>query len=254
MGDESFLPSNLSILGLIDKLNMAYEIKKRYLINSEENPSNTNKGNQFATFSNKRNSKNQIMNALKEYIQNIVSLTNVEWQEMEACTETLTLDKTDILINANSSFKKEIFVQKGIVRAFIVDNDGNEKTTAFFSKGEFLSLYSFRTKNGLSLYTYQALNPSSLILLDTEKFSTLLKKTDKLKALVKAVKGKETVRLSNRDTCLLQVRGEDKYNKFRQYHPNIESEIAHHYIASYLGITPVSLSRIRTKLGINEYH
>lgn len=190
------------------------------------------------------------MTALRDYIENLVSLTKDEWEQIEACTEKITLGKTDILINVNAKFKKEIFVEKGIVRAFIIDNDGNEKTTAFFRKNEFISMNSFRTKNGLSLYTYQALNPSSLILVDTAQFSSLLNQLDKLKHLVKEVKGKETVRLSNRDECLLQVRAEEKYNKFRQFYPNIESEIAHHYIASYLGITPVSLSRIRKKLGI----
>jgi CRP-like cAMP-binding protein len=194
------------------------------------------------------------MIALKDYIETFVSLTKDEWEQIEACTEKITLGKTDILINANSRFKKEIFVEKGIVRAYMVDNDGNEKTTAFFPKKEFISMNSFRTKNGLSLYTYQALNPSSLILIDTSKFSVVLNQLDKLKRLVKEVKGKETIRLSNRDECLLQVRAERKYIKFRQFYPNIESDIAHHYIASYLGITPVSLSRIRNKLGISEFH
>jgi CRP-like cAMP-binding protein len=192
------------------------------------------------------------MIALKNYIENLVSLNQDEWEQIEACGETITLGKTDILINANSRFKKEVFVQKGVVRAFIVDNDGNEKTTAFFRKNEFISMNSFRSKNGLSLYTYQALNPTSLILINTDKFSILLNQLEKLKRLVKEVKGKETIRLSNRDECLLQVRAEEKYIKFRQFYPNIESDIAHHYIASYLGITPVSLSRIRKKLGISE--
>lgn len=192
------------------------------------------------------------MNALRDYIEKLVLLTKDEWDQIEACAEKTTLSKADILIHANRRFKKEIFVQKGIVRAFIVDNGGNEKTTAFFRKNEFISMNSFRTKDGLSLYTYQALSPSSLILIDTAKFSILLNQLDKLKQLVKEVKGKETVRLSNRDECLLQVRAEEKYNKFRQFYPNIESDIAHHYIASYLGITPVSLSRIRKKLGINQ--
>jgi CRP-like cAMP-binding protein len=194
------------------------------------------------------------MIALRNYIENLVSLTEDEWEQIEGCTEKVTLDKTEAVINANSRFKKEIFVQNGVVRAFIIDNDGNEKTTAFFRRNEFISTSALRTKNGLSLYTYQALNPTSLILIDSDEFAILFNRLKKLKHLVKEVKGNETVRLSNRDECLLQTRAEEKYRKFRQFYPDIESEIAHHYIASYLGITPVSLSRIRTKLGINEPH
>lgn len=201
-----------------------------------------------------KNYQTHIMIALKEYIEKIIPLTQNEWEQIEACTNKKSIGKTEILINQNSRFNKEVFVQKGCVRSFIVDNDGNEKTTGFFQENEFISTNSFRTKNGVSLFTYQAITPVSLILIDSDLFSRLLNEHDKFKRLVKEVKGKESERLSNRDDCLLQVRAEEKYNKFRLFYPKLESEIAHHYIASYLGITPVSLSRIRKKLEIDTTH
>jgi CRP-like cAMP-binding protein len=194
------------------------------------------------------------MNGLKQYIETMFSLSADEWEQIAACTEKITLDKSNILIHKDAGFKKEIFVQEGIMRAYFMDADGNEKTTGFFRKNEFVTMFATRTKNGRSLYTYQALNPSTLILINRERFSALLSQIHKLKQLVKEVKEKETYRLSNRDECLLQVRAKEKYSKFREFYPGIESEIPHYYIASYLGLTPVSLSRIRKKLGILDHH
>lgn len=194
------------------------------------------------------------MTGLKAYIGSIISLTNEVWEQIAVCGEKLAVDKTGIFIHKGSRFKKEIFVQEGTIRAFITDSDGNEKTTAFFQKNDFVSTNSLRTHKGHSLYSYQALSPASLIMIDTDKFAVLLSQFSTLNQLVKVVKEKETDRLSNRDDCLLQVRAEEKYAKFRQYYPHLESEISHHYIASYLGITPVSFSRIRKKAGIIESH
>ncbi|GGD07144.1 Crp/Fnr family transcriptional regulator [Hyunsoonleella pacifica] len=188
------------------------------------------------------------MKQLKKHIEQTLLLTPAEWKSIEECCEYIALKKNEIFIPLNTVFNKEVFVENGIARAFLIDQDGNEKSVAFFKENEFITTNALRTKNGRSNYTFQVLTQASLILLDSKKFQCLLNENNKLTQLVKAVKEKENNRLAKRDECLLQVRALDKYKKFQSCYPNIDAKIANHYIASYLGITAVSLSRIRKKL------
>lgn len=191
------------------------------------------------------------MNNLKAHILQLLSFSEPEWQEIAECCTARELQKGEVFIDKGAKCNHEVYISAGVVRAFLIDEDGNEKTTAFFKANEFLSTSAHRTnRSGCSLYTYQAVSNAQLVFLNSEMFSKLYLKHDKLKKLVADVKEREVLRINNRDEILLQVRAEEKYKKFREYMPNLEFEIAHHYIASFMGITPVSLSRIRKKMGI----
>lgn len=187
------------------------------------------------------------MENLKSYINAILHVSTDEWQEIEACAVHRTLKKGEILVQKNARFNQEVFVESGILRAFLVDEEGNEKSTGFFLEREFMGMSTLRTKNGCSIYDYQALSPASVVLLDATKFRSVLGKSPKLTALGRLLKEKEKDRLLARDECLLQMKGIDKYQKFSTCYPGLEDLISHQHIASYLGITHISLSRIRKK-------
>ena len=141
-----------------------------------------------------------------------------------------------------------MFLEEGIVRGFLIDEDGNEKSTAFFQQGEFVSMLALRTQNGFSLYNYQALSPVKLLLFDSKRLKRSLSESKTRIVLGKEIKERESRRLLDRDECLMQVKAAEKYRKFVGYYPSLEGKISQHYIASYLGITPVSLSRIKKTL------
>lgn len=158
------------------------------------------------------------------------------------------LKKEEDLVKQDSIFNKEVFIEEGIMRACIIDDEGNEKSVAFFQAGEFMSTSTLRTKNGRSIHHYQAMCKTNVLLFEPQELRTFLSKNNALSAIGKAIKENEIERMNNRDKCLLQVKARNKYLNFLKYYPNLEMSISQKHIASYLGITSVSLSRIKSDL------
>jgi CRP-like cAMP-binding protein len=175
-------------------------------------------------------------------------LNEVEWQILQALAAMQHLKKNEQIVAAGQHCDQEVFIEKGIVRAYLIDDEGNDKSTAFFQAGAFMSTSTLRTQNGRSLYNYQALCDTTVWIFNSTALKTTLSSSKKLMAIGKSIKEKELARLNNRDRCLMQVKASDKYLKFIHFYPDLESLIAQRHIASYLGITPVSLSRLKKEL------
>lgn len=184
----------------------------------------------------------------------ITSVNEHEWASITNIGTTVHLKKDQIIFRKGDPNNKEVFLVNGIVRGFITDEDGNEKSTSFFEEGEFMSTRALRTKQSVSLYNYQALCRTKLLVFDSKQLKDLLSETKKLSEIGKAIKERELTRLMNRDDCLMQVKALDKYRKFITYYPNLERQISQRYIASYLGITPVSLSRLKKSMIVQTHN
>jgi CRP-like cAMP-binding protein len=192
------------------------------------------------------------MTKLKDYIHHIGYLSEQEWLAIESVASLQQLGKEEVFVWEGDRCDKEVFVESGIVRGYRMDDDGNEKSTAFFQAGEFMSTSTLRTNNNCSLYSYQALCDTTIWLFTASQLKTILSQTKKLSALGKEIKEREINRLSNRDNCLMQVKATSKYLTFLAMYPHLESLISQRYIASYLGITPVSLSRLKKELAVSK--
>lgn len=180
---------------------------------------------------------------------NLATITSTkEWSSIQAIATKVKLKKEELILYKGERTDKEIFVESGIVRGFIVDESGNEKSTSFFRQGEFMSTNTLRTHQGISICNYQVLCSATLLVFDSNELRQLLSETNSMIEVGKQIKERELVRLSNRDECLMEVKAVNKYLKFIHFYPDLESRIAQRHIASYLGITPVSLSRLKKSL------
>lgn len=97
-----------------------------------------------------------------------------EWSSLENLSQSINLKKGELIARKDEQFNKEIFVEKGIVRAFVIDDEGNEKNTAFFREGEFMSTSTLRTKDGKSLYNYQAMCDILILSFESEEVKNFL--------------------------------------------------------------------------------
>lgn len=185
------------------------------------------------------------MNQLLNYIKTIVNLTDECASNIKLNSKEKLIAKNETVLNKGAKANTEIFLSEGIIRAFLIDKQGNEKNTAFYEGGEFISTSALRSKNGYSIYTYEALTNCVIYIIDSGKFNELLRTHTPLMDAAKLVKEKEIERLNKRDECLMQVSAIEKYQKFIEHYPKIENFIPHYHIASYLGMTPVTLSRLK---------
>lgn len=186
------------------------------------------------------------MNNFEYYINQYAEISSSDWEILNSISTSLVLSKEQMIIRSNERFQKEIFIEKGVVRGFIVDEDGNEKSTSFFEEGDFMSTNTLRNNSdGKSIHNYQALNSVHLIVFEAKQLRQFFSRNKLLSNIGATIKEREILRISDRDKCLLQVTAKDKYALFSKCYPTIERYISQKHIASYLGITPVSLSRIK---------
>ena len=188
------------------------------------------------------------MTKFDRYINNLVQLSSSDWEMLNSLSTSIVLSKEQMIAQSNEWFKKEVFIEKGVVRGFIVDEEGNEKSTAFFEEGNFMSTSSLRNNQGRSIHSYQSLGSVHLLVFDAKPLKEFFSRNKLVSEIGAKIKENEVLRMSERDKCLLQVTAKDRYAEFLKCYPTIERYISQKHIASYLGITPVSLSRVKARL------
>jgi CRP-like cAMP-binding protein len=142
----------------------------------------------------------------------------------------------------------EVFIVRGILRGFYRSYDGAEVNVAFYTENNVLPPHYFRTKKGLSNLNIQALSDVVVASFNTERFSALRYKHESLMKYGNIIVERELEYKTEREILLLTKNAEERYRSFREMYPGLETHISQYHVASYLGITPVSLSRIRKSL------
>jgi CRP-like cAMP-binding protein len=143
-------------------------------------------------------------------------------------------------------------VVRGIFRFYYLTYDGKEVTKSFCSEGEFIGAYGALLTHRPSSYTVEALEDCHVI---TIPFSLLEELSqDSLDWLLVRLRVVEQLYLKKeqRERQLLLYDAMSRYKQFLDAYPTYESRIRKYHIASYLGISPVSLSRIRSQLSTDR--
>lgn len=142
------------------------------------------------------------------------------------------------------------FVSSGLFRYYYIDDKGREFTKGFFQENTFLSSYSAMILNRPSYFNIEALEDSSVVVIDFAQWKELIKQHVCWSALLISVLQKAFEKKEARERELLLFDAETRYTLFRQQYPGLEGRVRQHMIASYLGITNVALSRVRKKMGL----
>lgn len=169
-----------------------------------------------------------------------------EWEKFRQFFKQLEVPAKTILLEEGQVSKTMFFVEKGCLRTWI-NNDGKQITTQFFFEGDSVSsIESFRT-NQPSLYSIETIEPCILQTISQRDFQKALDTSPDLK---KKLEERLFNRLFQSQQILysfLKNSPQKRYEELIKRHPQIVQRVPQHYIASYLGITPVSLSRIRNR-------
>lgn len=153
--------------------------------------------------------------------------------------------KTTLLQEGHVS-RTMFFIEKGCLRTWI-NHDGKEITTQFFFEGDSVSsIESFRT-NRPSLYSIESLEPCILQTISQADFQEIIEDSPELKKEMEEHLFKRLLHSQQLFYSYLKNNPQERYEELIQQYPHIVRRIPQHYIASYLGITAVSLSRIRNR-------
>jgi CRP-like cAMP-binding protein len=170
-------------------------------------------------------------------------------QYKELLKEINVKSKT-ILLREGEPAQKIFIVNKGCLRQW-QSHEGKEITFQFFFEGQAVaSIESLRTGKP-SGFNIEALEDSTLLVLSKKNFEILFKEVPEIKEFFAELAYRRFMHYARLYLSFLKNSPVDRYKELLENEPRIIQRVPQHYIASYLGITPVSLSRIRNKISRN---
>lgn len=186
--------------------------------------------------------------SFKNHIESYSSIPDEIWNELRSILQLRQLKKDEYIVRENQVYNKEIFVSDGVIRGFYSSADGEEFNVSFYQDNELVCPCHVRTFDQRSNINIQALTKADIIIMDQEKMKVLRHKHYALLIYGSMVLENELNKKYQREKTLLLKSAEERYLKFRKDYPHLENKISQYHIASFLNITPVSLSRLRKNM------
>jgi CRP-like cAMP-binding protein len=185
---------------------------------------------------------------LLQSIREKISVSNEEFDFCKTLFIPKKLRKRQYLLQEGDICRYTAFVEKGMLRTFTVDEKGNEPILQFSMEGWWIAdLYSFLTEEP-SPYNIEALEDCELLLINKENWEILLAKVPAFERYFRILIQNNLIATQRRLMSSLSESAEEKYTKLIHNFPGCIQRVPQHMIASYLGITPETLSRIRGQM------
>lgn len=172
--------------------------------------------------------------------------------EWETYGKSRVYEKKEVFIHEGAYPSKIGFIKKGLFRYYYLTTEGTEYTKAFMTTGDIISSYSSMIAGQKSYYTIEALEESEVVEISYHQWQRLRSMNAKWDKLLIMFLEKGYAAKEKRERTFLLMDAEERYKAFLEEYPSLEKRVKQYMIASYLGITPIALSRIRRKMrGIN---
>lgn len=158
------------------------------------------------------------------------------------------LRKKQYLLQEGDVCKAIAFIEKGALKEYSVDETGNEHIFQFGLEGWVISdLYSFLTGEPAT-YNIDAIEDAELLLISKSSHEELLLEVPKYETFTRLNITGAYLAMQKRLTSIISSSLEERYANFTALYPNIVQRVPQHMIASYMGLTPETLSRIRRRI------
>ena len=154
----------------------------------------------------------------------------------------------DLLLRAGETPHTLTFVLSGLLRLYYIDGAGREFTKSLCVENDIVAAYSALLLGTPSRLFIEALEESQLLVANYRDYQALAAQHPCWQMIERKRAELLFIKKELRESALLLDDAETRYAQFLAEYPGLEARVKQHHIASYLGITPVSLSRIRAKL------
>jgi CRP-like cAMP-binding protein len=169
-----------------------------------------------------------------------------EWQKFRGLFKEEKIPARTVLLQEGKVSKKAFLIVKGCIRVWF-NNNGKEVTFQFFFEGEAVSsIESFNTSQP-SLFTIETIEPCIVQTIAKKDFQKTLDESPVIKEFVQQNILERLIFYQKLFLSRIKDNPQKRYAELIKTQPQLLKRVPQHYIASYLGITPVSLSRIRNR-------
>lgn len=169
------------------------------------------------------------------------------WNTYRSSFVEKTVPAKTVLLREGQTAKNIFFIRKGCLRASIVHH-GREITFQFFFENDIVASFESFQSQHPSTIRISSVESTELLVLPKERFESMLKRSPELKDLLLEYVMRRFSDYSKLFLSYLCDTPRERYRRLAEEHPDILQRVPLHLIASYLGITPVSLSRIRKSI------
>lgn len=177
-----------------------------------------------------------------------VPLTAEEQETIKTYLTPKKLRKKQYLLQEGDVCKYIAFVEKGALKSYVIDEAGTERITQFALEGWTISdLYSFLTGEPAT-YHIDAIEDAELVLISKAAHEELLQKVPKYETYIRLQITGAYIALQRRLTSIISLPIEERYKNLTTLYPTIVQRVPQHMIASYMGLTPETLSRVRGRV------
>ena len=185
------------------------------------------------------------MKDLINKIKSSITLSLKAEEYVVSIAKEKSISKGHILIREGQVVKNTYFVKDGCLRAYCINKNGKEHTLQFAIKNWWISDFIAIYNNELSTLTIESITDSKIIEFNAKKLDEIYSIFPEFEAFQRKNLERHVVSLHKRILNQLQLTAPERYDLFLNQYPDIEQYITNYHIASYLGITQQSLSRIR---------
>ncbi len=182
------------------------------------------------------------------YLGIFKDLSFTDLYELFKMAQAKRIPAGDVYIEQGATAKKLGFIRKGLIRAHCVKDNGDNVTLMLRWENQFIASHDTLILNQPSRFTYQALEDTTLMELDYGRMEAILDSNPKLSSYRNVILMRMLSEALERMESFVLFTPEERYLKLLTEKPNIFNRVPNKYLATLLGITPVSLSRIRKRI------
>ncbi|MFK7846939.1 MAG: Crp/Fnr family transcriptional regulator [Rhodothermales bacterium] len=182
---------------------------------------------------------------LRQAISSWVDLDDEEWGKFAGLFEQRAVSQSEYLLLPGDTVYELLFVTKGLLRFYYSTLEGAESNKAFIAENTFAGPLAASMLDLPVVYGVQALEETTLLVANYNAFVALFEHAPAFERLGRKFAEQLLMRKELRMRSLLQQNARERYIDFVAHHPDLIQRIPQYHIATYLGITDVSLSRLR---------
>jgi CRP-like cAMP-binding protein len=193
------------------------------------------------------------MNNFKNYLLKNAQINEQEFEQLSKNLKTATLEKGSFLLKTGEICSHSFFVEQGLLRSYTIDKAGKEHIVQFASENWIIGDRSSIYFNEPSDFYIDAVETTTFIYLDQGFINQAADLSKNFRVFNDKALHNHIRHLQKRINLLLSATAEQRYMNFIQLYPDLTLRVPQWMIASYLGIAPESLSRVRKELAARHF-